>query len=126
MSVSKQWIGRWIDVLDAQDRAVTEKSLAPDILVLAYHEGVGGPQTRLEGLEAVFHWLTRAPKGCFIFECLTGSIGGDAPELPEGELTIKGQYKVSVVDDDFTNTGEWTLVIRGELIVGVLHEPQPI
>ena len=126
MSQVNAWVDAWIKVLRVQESEVTEQTLSPDILVLAYHAGVGGPETRIEGRDAVYHWITRAPKDQFIFERTSAQKGTPTDRLPAGELFIDATYRLSVVGDDFTNTGRWKLVIAGNRIAGVLHEPQPV
>ena len=126
MSESKLWIDRWIKVLHTQDVDLASTYLSPDICVLAYHQGEGGPQTRFDGRDAVVRWVKNAPLGSFIFERLSDNQASPSSELPAGELTVEGDYRVTRSTGDFTNTGHWTLVISNDAIAGVLHVPQPI
>ena len=126
MSASQVWIDRWIEMLDTQDPEFAATYLSPDICVLAYHQGAGGPQTRFDGRDAVVHWVQNAPKGAFIFERLSDNEAPPSDELPPGELTIEAEYRVTTSTGDFTNKGNWTLVVSDGAIAGVLHVPQPL
>jgi|GEM_PF-3906801 len=126
MSESKKWIDRWINVLNTQDADLAATLLSPNIRVRAYHLGAGGPETIIDGLEAVIHWTQRLPAGSFSFERISDSIGSAIDVLPPGDLTVQGQYRVCLTEGDFSNTGKWTISISDDVIVGILHVPQPL
>ena len=100
--------------------------LGPGFDRISWPALTGGPQTRFDGRDAVVHWVQNAPKGAFIFERLSDNEAPPSDELPPGELTIEAENRVTTSTGDFTNKGNWTLVVSDGAIAGVLHVPQPL
>ncbi len=126
MTPADTWIERWIDLMETQDRARATELLAPEIKILAYQSGEGGPLTTFDGVDAVYEWITKPSKGRFVFKKLLAKPGPVCEGLPEADLTVHASYRVHHPESDFTNTGHWEMAIVGERIVGLLHAPKPL
>ena len=119
-------IEAWVTFLNTQDSTGIKSVLGPDVLIIAYQEGPDGPSTKIEGLEGVIDWVQYPPKGRFVFALISLEASTPCPELPSGDLTLKGTYQVSHTESDFTNQGSWTFSIQDGLIKALLHIPRGI
>ena len=125
-TASMATVDLWIGLIHSQDSALARDILAEDVCVLAYQEGKGGPLTTFKGRREFLKWIQHPPKGRFAFEILSAGPSEPSERLPSSEHTVSARYRVRHVEGDFSNEGDWTIAIRDEHVVGVLHTPEAI
>jgi len=120
-------LARWLDLLnDVSHPERAHAACAPDVLVHAYTAGRGGRLEVFRGIEGVIEWVRRAPPERYTFVLLSEHPAAPHPDLPPGDRALAARYRVENSIDTFTNEGDWLIHARGEQVVALRHEPEPL
>ncbi len=128
MSAHESLLDSWGRFINHQDIELGRTLCAADIVVHAFEEGAGGPESLYEGFEALAGWVLRPAKGDFQLDVQSFETVEPHPEMPPCDVTIRAPFVIRIMTGEWygwTNNGVWHFAVTGGVITAVMHEPRP-
>jgi len=128
MSAYRSLLETWTRYINEQDLEAGLAATSDDIRIVAFHEGVGGPESVIEGRASVDVWVQKPAKGRYELSINWDEVTDtdSDPRMRDCDAYVRAPFTISIVQTDWagwTNQAVWTVGIRDGRILDVIHEP---